>query len=192
MEISGVRISCEPVSAISAILGILPLLRRPWKGDRMDARSRQLKVGQRKTWQPVWRILDILRQFRERRALAATQALGRKGEDMAHRFLRGKGFHILARRFRLADGSGEIDIIGRHGELIVFVEVKTRQTSDFGGPERALGREKEIRLVRAARSYLLKAGADWSQARFDIVTVVVSKPPKVSHYPDAFFPRRAI
>lgn len=137
-------------------------------------------------------MLDILRQLRERRALAATQALGRKGEDIAHRFLRGKGYHILARRFRLPDGSGEIDIIALQGDSIVFVEVKTRQTADFGGPERALGREKENSLVRAARSYLLKADADWSQARFDIVTVVASNPPEICHYPDAFFPRRAI
>ncbi|MFZ0592817.1 MAG: YraN family protein [Bryobacteraceae bacterium] len=153
----------------------------------MDARSRQLR-----TWQPLWRILDLLRQLRERRALAATQALGRKGEDIAHRFLRSKGFHVLARRFRLPDGSGEIDIIARHGDSIVFVEVKTRKTADYGGPERALGREKETSLIRAARSYLLKAGADWSQARFDIITVVASNPPEISHYPDAFFPRRAI
>jgi putative endonuclease len=153
----------------------------------MDARGRQLR-----RWQPLWRILDILRQVRERRVLAATQALGRKGEDIAHRFLRSSGYHILARRFRLADGSGEIDIIARQGDAIVFVEVKTRQTAEFGGPERALGHEKEASLIRAARSYLLKAGADWSQARFDIVTVVTSNPPEVSHYPDAFFPGRAI
>jgi putative endonuclease len=153
----------------------------------VDARSCQLR-----RWQPLWRILDILRQFRERRDLAATQALGRKGEDIAHRFLRNSGYHILARRFRLADGSGEIDIIARQGDSIVFVEVKTRQSVEFGGPERALGHEKETNLIRAARSYLLKAGADWSQARFDIVTVVVSRPPEVTHYEDAFFPRRAI
>jgi putative endonuclease len=140
----------------------------------------------------MWLIFDILRQFRERRVMAATQATGRKGEDIAHRFLKKNGFHILTRRFRLADGSGEIDIIAREGDIIVFVEVKTRLTSSFGGPERALGNEKERNLVRAARSYLLKMGAEWSQARFDLVTVVMANPPVVSHYRDAFFPGRAV
>lgn len=124
--------------------------------------------------------------------MAASQATGRKGEDIAHRFLKQNGFHILARRFRLADGSGEIDIIAREGDIIVFVEVKTRNTSSYGGPERALGTEKERNLVRAARSYLLKVGADWSQARFDIVTIVVANPPVITHYRDAFFPARKV
>lgn len=142
--------------------------------------------------EPVWRLSDWLRQFRERRALVSAQASGRKGEDIAHRFLKQNGFHILARRFRLVDGSGEIDIIAREGDLIVFVEVKARHTTEFGGPERAVGNEKEKKLVRAARSYLLRAEADWSQARFDIVTVILSNPPSVSHYRDAFFPGRAL
>jgi putative endonuclease len=124
--------------------------------------------------------------------LTATDALGRKGEDLAHRFLKSKGFHILARRFRLPDGSGEIDIVAREGESIVFVEVKTRRTSEYGSPERAVGSEKEKKLIRAARSYLLRAGADWSQARFDVITVVVTNRPSISHYRDAFFPRREI
>jgi putative endonuclease len=140
----------------------------------------------------MWLISDTLRQFRERRIMAPTHATGRKGEDIAHRFLKKNGFHILTRRFRLADGSGEIDIIARDGDIIVFVEVKTRLTASFGGPERALGNEKERNLVRAARSYLLKMGADWSQARFDIVTVVMANPPGISHYRDAFFPGRAV
>ena len=140
----------------------------------------------------MWRIFDLLRQVRERRTMAAFQATGRKGEDIAHRFLKKNGFRILARRFRLADGSGEIDIIAREGDIIVFVEVKTRNTSLYGGPERALGSEKERNLVRTARSYLLKVGAEWSQARFDIVTVVATNPPVISHYRDAFFPGRTV
>jgi putative endonuclease len=140
----------------------------------------------------MWAIFDFLRQFRERRTIAATQATGRKGEDIAHRFLKKNGFDILARRFRLADGSGEIDIIAREGDIIVFVEVKTRHTSSYGAPERAMGGDKERNLVRAARSYLLKVGAEWSQARFDIVTVLIANPPVVSHYRDAFFPSRTV
>lgn len=142
--------------------------------------------------EPFLRIFDGIREFRERRVLAATDALGRKGEDVAHRFLKKKGFHILARRFRLPDGSAEIDIVARDGESIVFVEVKTRRTAEYGAPDRAVGSEKEKKLARAARSYLLKSGGDWSQARFDLISVVLTKPPSISHYADAFFPGRTI
>jgi putative endonuclease len=142
--------------------------------------------------QLLWRIPDAIRQRIERRQLTSTQAMGRRGEDIAHRFLREKGFEILARRFRVPDGKGEIDIIARQQDILVFVEVKTRRNADFGGPERAIGAEKERKIVRAARSYLLKAGADWSRVRFDVVTVVLHPAPVVKHYSDAFFPGRTL
>lgn len=99
---------------------------------------------------------------------------------------------MVARRFRLEDGSGEVDLIARDRNTLVFVEVKTRRTDSYGPPERAVGAEKQRKLVRAARSYVLKAEADWSQVRFDIVSVVLARPPVVTHFEDAFFPGRAL
>lgn len=138
----------------------------------------------------LWRLIDAARQFRERGTLTLTQAAGKKGEDIAHRHLRQQGLHIVARRFRLADGSGEIDLIARDGDVLVFVEVKARANPDYGGPERAVGREKQRNIVRTARAYVLKSNADWSLVRFDIITVVLTRPPVVNHYKDAFYPSR--
>jgi len=98
----------------------------------------------------------------------------------------------VARRFQLSDGSGEVDIIARQGNILVFVEVKTRRNASFGAPERAIGPEKQRKLIRAARSYALKAGATWSQIRFDVISIVLTKPVVVTHYEDAFFPGRSI
>jgi putative endonuclease len=144
------------------------------------------------SWQLIARAGDKARQWRERFDLTPTQALGRKGEDVAHRYLRSRGYNVVARRFRLEDGSGEVDLIARHRNTLAFVEVKTRRTSSYGAPERAVDPEKERKLVRAARSYVLKSGADWSQVRFDIISVVIAKPPVVTHFEDAFFPGRNI
>ncbi len=153
----------------------------------MATRSNQAFL---KKWQVFGRLSDASRQWRESFALNPTQALGRRGEDLAHRYLRSRGFHILARRFRLPDNSGEVDIIARERDIIIFVEVKTRRTAAHGAPERAVDAEKQRKLVRVARSYILKAGADWSQVRFDIVSVLLEKPPVVTHFEDAFFPSR--
>ena len=148
--------------------------------------------GRFKNWQLIYRAGDKARQWRERFDLSSTQALGRKGEDIAHRYLRSRGLNIVARRYRLEDGSGEIDLIARHRNVLVFVEVKTRASASYGTPERAIDAEKERKLVRAARSYTLKAGADWSQVRFDVVSVVLSRPPVITHFEDAFFPAPAL
>ena len=142
--------------------------------------------------QLLWKLTDATRQFRQRQLLTADQALGRKGEDVAHRYLRGKGLQIMARNFRLPDGSGEIDIVARTAATLVFVEVKARRSSAYGAPERAIDPEKQRRIIRAARSYVLRCGADWSLVRFDIVAIVFTNPPSITHYEDAFFPKRTI
>jgi putative endonuclease len=124
--------------------------------------------------------------------LTADQALGRRGEDIAHRYLRSKGLQIMARNFRLPNGSGEIDIVARLAETLIFVEVKTRRSAAYGAPERAVDPEKERHIIRAARSYVLRCGADWSLVRFDIISIVLTSPPSITHYEDAFFPQRTI
>ncbi len=111
---------------------------------------------------------------------------------MAHRYLRSKGLQIMTRNFRLPDGSGEIDIVARLAETLIFVEVKARRSSAYGAPERAVDPEKQKRIIRAARSYVLRCGADWSRVRFDIISIVFTSPPSITHYEDAFFPKRTI
>lgn len=133
-----------------------------------------------------------MRQLGEQRTLSPTAALGRKGEDLAHRYLQRMGLVVLARNYRPAAGEAEVDIVARDGPTLVFVEVKSRASADYGEPDRAVDTEKEKNVVRAARNYALRAGIEWSCVRFDVVSVVFSTPPRITHHQDAFFHGRAI
>jgi putative endonuclease len=128
---------------------------------------------------------DWLRHLRRLRMWAPSQALGRRGEDLAHRFLRAKGFIIVARNYRLSSGDAEADLIAWDGPTLVFIEVKSRESADFGPPERAIGEEKRAHLVRIAREYTRKTETPWDRIRFDVVTVVFSKPPAIELIRDA-------
>lgn len=80
--------------------------------------------------------------------------LGTLGEDIAAHMIMERGYTILERNFRCK--YGEIDIIATDGELIIFVEVKTRRTKRFGLPEEAVGQIKQNRLRQLAALYLEK------------------------------------
>ncbi|HBY62420.1 MAG TPA: YraN family protein [Solibacterales bacterium] len=138
---------------------------------------------------PLLRLFDQLRHRRRRRTWAAPHALGRRAEDMAHRFLRARGYTVVARNYRPQSGTGEIDLVAWDGPTLVFVEVKSRSSEEYGSPERAVDFEKRQKLIRAARSYARKANADWERVRFDLVTVVFATKPRVEIIRDAFHPR---
>ena len=134
---------------------------------------------------------DALRQTGERRQLTAEAALGRKGEDLAHRCLRSIGLTVIARNYRPGEDS-EIDLVARDRGTLVFVEVKTRQSAEFGSPDRAVDPEKQRHIVRAARSFVARSGDNWSNVRFDLISIVMSEPPAIAHHRDAFFHGRAL
>ena len=136
--------------------------------------------------QILWKLNDFARQFRERQTLSPHAALGRRGEDLAHRYLRSSGYMVVARNYRPAGGEAEADIVARKGDTVVFVEVKTRSSADFGDPDRAIGEEKRRNIIRAARVYATRAEIDWRQVRFDTISIVMAKPPSITHVKDAF------
>lgn len=154
-----------------------------WQGsrNRWSARTRQ----------SLWKLSDRVRQIRERRLLSAEAALGRKGEDLAHRYLRSSGYKVVARNYR-PGGDSEIDIVARHEGKLVFVEVKSRSTAEHGSPDRAIDSEKQRHIMRAARSFVTRSGDAWNTVRFDTIAIVFSEPPVISHYTDVFFEGRAI
>lgn len=128
----------------------------------------------------LYRAADAFR----RRALPLNP--GRGGEDIAHRFLRRRGCTVVARNYRPRSGPGEIDLVVWHGDRLVFVEVKTRSTADFGTPDRAVDAGKREALERAAGDYARRANVGWEKTRFDIVSVVLGRPVRVEWLQDAF------
>ena len=129
--------------------------------------------------------LDWLRHARRRRLWSRDLATGRRGEDLAHRFLRRQGFTVVARNHRLPSGDGEADLIAWEGPALVFVEVKSRETAEYGPPERAIGEQKRAHLLRVAREYTRKTQTPWDRVRFDVVTVVLSRPPRLTLFRQA-------
>ncbi|MBI4909926.1 MAG: YraN family protein [Acidobacteria bacterium] len=114
------------------------------------------------------------------------RAWGRRGEDLAHRYLRSHGYVVVARNYATRSLAGEVDLIAYDGPVLAFVEVKTRANEDFGSPDRAVGQEKQRRLRIAAHDYARRAGVDWDKTRFDIVSIVLEKPVRITLHRDAF------
>src|SRR5258708_4308114 len=139
----------------------------------------------------LYEFADVLRHHGRKRHLTPDLALGRRGEDIAHRYLQRIGIIIVARNYRMASGGGELDLIGWENGTLVFVEVKSRQSDHYGSPERAIGREKEAHLFRTAREYARHAEVPWENVRFDVVSIVFNTPPLVTHYRDVFGPSAA-
>ena len=121
---------------------------------------------------------DWLRHLARRRRWKANLAMGRRGEDLAHRFLRRSGYIIVARNYRLPVG-GEADLIAWEGDTLVIVEVKSRQSDEFGPPERAIGDAKRAHLRRVARAYARKTDTPWERVRCDVVTVILARHPQL-------------
>jgi putative endonuclease len=140
----------------------------------------------------LYEMADRARHHARRRRVDPDFAAGRRGEDLAHRFLRCEGFTIVARNYRPHTGAGEIDLVGWEKDQLVFVEVKTRATSEFGMPEAAVDTEKQVYLARVARDYSRRANVDWGAVRFDIVSILLTKPPSVRLIRDAFRPKRTL
>jgi putative endonuclease len=94
------------------------------------------------------------------------KATGRSGEDLAAQYLEQQGYTILERNYRLR--IGEIDIIARDGEYLVFIEVKTRRSRKFGSPFEAVDIRKQQQIFKIASAYL--QGKELP-VRFDVVAV---------------------
>jgi putative endonuclease len=113
------------------------------------------------------------------------QRFGDAGEKAAEDVLARDGYRVVARKHRCP--RGEVDLVLERGELLIFVEVRTRATALFGGPEETVGFEKQRRVVRAARDFLARWRGPPRGARFDVVAVL-DRPegPLISHIPNAF------
>ena len=102
----------------------------------------------------------------------ARVSLGRRGEQLAEQKLTASGYAVLARNYRCP--AGELDLIARCGETLVFVEVRTRRGQAFGLPEASLTRRKRQHLIAAAQTYLQANALSDAAWRIDVVAVELS------------------
>ena len=96
------------------------------------------------------------------------QLAGADAEETAARFLASKGLAIVARNFRTR--FGEIDLVAREGDTLVFVEVRLRTNARFGGAAASVDSSKRARIIASARAYLARLGTE-PACRFDVVTL---------------------
>ena len=94
---------------------------------------------------------------------------GRLGEDLAVEYLKRRGYRIVERNYRCS--LGEIDIVALQGDVVVFIEVKTRRSERFGDPQQSVTQQKQKRISRISLEYLQKKRLYPCNARFDVVAV---------------------
>lgn len=112
--------------------------------------------------------------------MKARQRVGRWGEQAAAEYLERRGYVVLARNFRA--GRGEVDIVAREGNALVFVEVKTRRSNHHGYPEYAVSPRKRMHLLSAAERYLHEH-PEFSTWRVDVIAVEgETGMPKITHF----------
>jgi putative endonuclease len=116
--------------------------------------------------------------------LGGSSKLGAVGEGLASKFLINKGYAIVTRNYHIR--GGEIDIVAKKGDIIVFVEVKTRRGSEFGKAFEAINQRKKHKILLAVRNYLaqenLPAFASW---RCDLIAIDL-KAAQIRHYKNVF------
>ena len=110
---------------------------------------------------------------------------GKKGEDIATKFLEEKGYEVIARNYRIK--RQEIDLVAKDKETYVFVEVKSRSSSDFGFPEDFVSPQQEGRIRNAATHFLAEEGIEAKFIRFDVISILVYEHEvEIEHFEDAF------
>lgn len=117
--------------------------------------------------------------------MAEHNELGKLGEQLATDYLMAKGYKIMVRNYVFQ--KAEIDIIAKHNNLIICVEVKTRNSDYFGDPQEFVTPSKIKLLVKAMDAFVIENDIEL-ETRFDIVAVLKNKTTEqLTHYEDAFY-----
>ena len=117
---------------------------------------------------------------------AESKEIGKKGESEAAKYLAGKGLKILLSNYRTS--RGEIDIIAREADTLVFVEVKNYSFRSFYLPSFSIDRDKRRCIIKSAQTYLCKNNVRGVNCRFDVITIYSdhSGTRKIEHFKNAF------
>ncbi len=119
--------------------------------------------------------------------MISNSKIGQRGEEIAVKYLLRCHFEILETNWRYK--RAEIDIIARKDNMLIFVEVKTRQYTYYGEPSEFVTEKKETLVMDAAQRYMEAIDYNW-EVRFDIISVILTKSgdcKKLDHFEDAFF-----
>lgn len=117
-----------------------------------------------------------------------TRTRGNRGEAIAARYLRSKGYAIVTKNYRDEHSRTEIDLIARHRDCLVFVEVKAGACERYGPPETWVDIRKQQRVMRAAAGYMQRHGLQDAACRFDVIGISFDHtPPQVTHIENAFW-----
>ncbi len=116
-----------------------------------------------------------------------SSSTGHEGEELAAQFLIDNGMKIINRNFRFGK-VGELDIVARDGETLVFVEVKYRKSLEYGEPETGITPNKKRQLKKIAEAYLYINEVSDTDCRFDVVAILELQKgnPEIKHYRNAF------
>jgi putative endonuclease len=114
------------------------------------------------------------------------QILGEQGERQAALYLKKKGYKVVTANYRCK--YGEIDLIARDADILIFIEVKTRTSTDFGVPAAAVDYRKQQQISKVAHHYLITHHNDDVDVRFDVISILSPRGQKTEfeHIPDAF------
>ena len=113
------------------------------------------------------------------------QIVGKAGEEKATKYLKERGYSIIEKNFRCREG--EVDIIAKDkNKDLVFVEVKTRRTIEYGFPSEAVNYTKQNHIQKVAKYYILKNKVVNSTIRFDIIEILIGKTYFIHHIKQAF------
>ena|SRR3990172_12118469 len=116
----------------------------------------------------------------------STKDIGKAGEEQAANFLCNSGYEVVARNYRWA--RGEIDIVARQNDLLIFVEVKTATNNAFGNPETWVNERKQKQIGMVAERYLQENEIVDMDCRFDVVAVSFkNKNWQIKHIENAFW-----
>lgn len=118
----------------------------------------------------------------------STKKFGDEGEELAVELLVNKGYEIIKRNYRF--GKGELDIIAKdpNEEGLVFIEVKSRKSLEYGYPEESITKSKIKQLKRIAELYLFENDIKEILCRFDVIAILMppGEKPQIQHYVNAF------
>jgi putative endonuclease len=134
------------------------------------------------------RALDSAARLAPKPKKAEHLILGERGEEEAYFYLRRRGYIMVARNFRSSRRRGEIDLIGWEGDILCFVEVKTRTSHAVKPAEAAVDEDKQRELIAVARDYLRRVPGK-PAIRFDVLSIYLEKrarSPEITLFRNAF------